>query len=396
MIRSRCTGICSVLLFSALLAALPQATGLAATNDDGSREELQRIKKEMREKKQGLKRADKQERSILSDLDGIDRVVQADRAELADQRQKLRAAEDSLRDVEKSHEAVLRELAGLKELYARRVRALYKMSRNGSAAGMLATAGTEDPFRRMRYLAVIARRDRRLMEDYGSALERLAAEQSEIAEKRLALVERNRRIEAEKTELEAQKFRKAGLLAGVRREKGLYEQTLRELEESSTSLWAMIRKAEEERKAANAETARSAQAGARRGDTARLSWPLEGEVLTRFGMQRHPQFKTMVFRRGIEIGAHEGDAVHAVGDRQVVFADWYKGYGKLMIIEHQPGFYTLYGNLSRLDAAKGARVSKGQVIGLAGDTGSLKGSKLYFEVRKNGEAQDPLLWLAKR
>ena len=119
-------------------------------------------------------------------------------------------------------------------------------------------------------------------------------------------------------------------------------------------------------------------------------------MLTRFGMQKHPQFKTMVFRRGIEISAREGEAVHAVGDGKVAFANWYKGYGNLVIIEHGPGFYTLYGNLSRLDLKENDRVAKGQVIGLAGETGSLKGSKLYFEVRRNGEAQDPLLWLAKR
>ena len=113
-------------------------------------------------------------------------------------------------------------------------------------------------------------------------------------------------------------------------------------------------------------------------------------------MQRHPQFGTMVYRRGIEIQAHEGEPVHAVRDGQVAYADWYKGYGKLMILDHGNGFYTLYGNLSRLDLNRGAQAVGGQVIGLAGDTGSLKGSKLYFEIRRNGEAQDPLLWLAKK
>jgi septal ring factor EnvC (AmiA/AmiB activator) len=113
-------------------------------------------------------------------------------------------------------------------------------------------------------------------------------------------------------------------------------------------------------------------------------------------MQRHPQFGTMVFRRGIEIQASEGESVRAVRDGQVAYADWYKGYGKLMILDHGNGFYTLYGNLSRLDLSRGAQAVGGQVIGLAGDTGSLKGSKLYFEIRRNGEAQDPLLWLAKK
>jgi septal ring factor EnvC (AmiA/AmiB activator) len=119
-------------------------------------------------------------------------------------------------------------------------------------------------------------------------------------------------------------------------------------------------------------------------------------VLTRFGTQHHPQFGTIVFRRGIEIEAHEGEPVRAVEGGNVAYADWYKGFGKLMILDHGSGFFTLYGNLSQLNLAKGDRVVKGQVVGLAGETGSMKGSKLYFEIRRNGEAQDPLAWLAKK
>ena len=80
----------------------------------------------------------------------------------------------------------------------------------------------------------------------------------------------------------------------------------------------------------------------------------------------------------------------------MVYADWYRGYGRLIIIDHGAGLYTLYGHLSRLDVNGGAQVAKEQVIGLAGDTGSLRGTKLYFEIRRNGEAEDPLSWLAKR
>jgi septal ring factor EnvC (AmiA/AmiB activator) len=130
--------------------------------------------------------------------------------------------------------------------------------------------------------------------------------------------------------------------------------------------------------------------------TVRFPWPVAGQVLTRFGMQRHPQFKTMIFRRGIEIGAREGDTVRAINDGQVAFADWYKGYGKLLIVEHAEGLYSLYGNLEQIALAKGDRVSKGQAVGLVGETGSLKGPKLYFEIRYKGEAQDPLAWLTKQ
>ena len=389
--------VIAIIAFTLVLSAVTGAGYAAADEAAGNKKELQRIKREMRDKKKEIKRADKKARSILTELDRIDRDIQAAKAGLAEQQIQLREAEASLQDIEKSNARISSDLVGLKRSYAGRVRALYKMSRSGYATSVLASDGPDDGLKRIKYLGIITERDRVLAREYGSALNALAVRQAGISEKKEAILGRKRTIEAEETELQSRKRKKATLLASVREEKGLYEQTLRELEESSVSLWAMIKKAEQERKAAKAvrpshpKAARDAGSG-----EGRFPWPAAGRVLTRFGMQRHPQFKTMVFRRGIEISVREGEPVRAVSDGQVAYADWYKGYGKLVIIEHGPGFYTLYGNLSRLDLNKGDPVNRGQVLGLAGETGSLKGAKLYFEIRRNGEAQDPLAWLAKR
>ncbi len=365
----------------------------ADTAADGKKE-LQRLKQEMQQKKDQLRRADRKERSILSELDRMDRAIHAGKAELAAQQKELREAEASLHDAQENNAELSKELAGLKDMYGRRLRALYKMSRNGYAAGALAADGPADGVKRVRYLSIIAERDQALIHNFGKALAELTEQQSQMNGKKQQLLERRQAIEAKKTELEGRKKKKALILASVREQKGLYENTLRELEESSAGLWAMVKREEQERKPdPNPAPRRPVSTGA---DPNRLPWPLEGQVLTRFGMQRHPQFKTMVFRRGIEIAAREGESVRAVSGGKVAFAEWYKGYGNLVIIEHGREFYTLYGNLSRLDVKKDDPVTRGQVIGLAGDTGSLKGSKLYFEMRRNGEAQDPLLWLARR
>jgi septal ring factor EnvC (AmiA/AmiB activator) len=384
-------------LFILILLMLIVGSHASHAEDRARQQELDRIKREMSEKKKKIKQADRKERSILSSLDKIDRDIASGAAELADQQKQLRESEDALRGVEQRNSEIVHELAGLKRSYAQRLRAMYKMSRTNYAAAVLTAEGAGGPVKRVKYLSIVAERDRSVMREYGSALDRLAAKQAEIAEKKEDILGRKRSVEAKRAELETQRQKKAGILAGVRQEKGLYEQTLRELEESSAALWVMIKQDEQERKAAKAavppakESARGSAAG-----QSRLPWPVDGQVLTRFGKQRHPQFGTMVFRRGIEIAAREGESVQAVESGEVAYADWYKGYGKLLIVDHGNGFYTLYGNLSRLNLTKGERVVKGQVIGLAGDTGSLKGAKLYFEIRKNGEAQDPLTWLAKR
>ncbi len=364
--------------------------------DEGAdKQELQRINRELLQKKKEISRTKRKERSIISELDKIDRDIQSGSAELAEQQKRLRETEAAFRENDQSNAETVRKLAGLKHAYAQRLRALYKMHKSGNT-GLLSADSLGGALKRFRYLSMIAERDRMVIKEYGDTLERLAIRQTEIAGLKQDLLVRKRSIEVKKASLEAQKRRKAEILANVRKEKGLYEQTVRELEESSANLWAMIKRSEQEKK--DKKTTASAPIPGETSlssDRAKLPWPVSGQVLTRFGMQRHPQFGTMVFRRGIEISARIGDTVRAVSDGTAAYADWYKGYGNLVILEHGNGFYTLYGNLSNLETRKGDRVAKGQAIGQAGDTGSMRGAKLYFEIRRNGEAQDPLLWLSK-
>ncbi len=375
-------------------AAAPPARGADTAAD---RKKLQRIKREMQEKKREIKKADRKERSVLAELEKIDKGIQAGMSELTDQQGRLQNAEAALRDVERNASLLRQELDSAKGVYRSRVRALYKMgSRN--AASVFALGGFQDALRRMKYLTAVAERDREIIVKYGETLDLLARRQEEIAGRKDDIERRKRAAEQKRAELEASKRSKREMLASVRKQKALYEQTIDELEEASTNLWAMIRKAEEQKKARQ-RTARTQQAPQPRTSVApkgRFPWPVAGDVVMRFGAQNHPQFGTRVFKRGIEIGARAGDEVRAVNDGQVAYADWYRGFGKLMIIEHGPGLHTLYGHLGRIDANKGDVIRSGQVIGTVGSTGTQEGAKLYFELRSKGEAQDPLQWLTRK
>jgi septal ring factor EnvC (AmiA/AmiB activator) len=375
------------------LLALPAAGYGQDASTDGSRE-LERIKREMGEQRKALKRVDRKERSVLVDLDRIDRDIASGEAAVREQQQVLDRGESTLREIEGAAGTITREIGGLRTAYGARLRALYKM-RHGLSELVLGANSPGSLVKQFKYLAMIAERDRVLIRDYGDALSRLTQQQKDIAARRIELLGQRRAVLDRRNELEGAKRKKALLLAGVRQKKSVYEQTLRELEESSASLWALIKRDEADRRTQSGQEAPAPPS--RSVDTReRLPWPLGGKVLSPFGMQRHPQFGTMIFRRGIDIEAREGDDVRAVESGQVAFADWYKGYGRLVIVDHGNGLYSLYGNLSRLGFAKGDRVGRGQVIGQAGASGGLKSGALYFELRKNGEAQDPFLWLAKR
>jgi murein hydrolase activator len=107
----------------------------------------------------------------------------------------------------------------------------------------------------------------------------------------------------------------------------------------------------------------------------------------------NPRFNTVTVQKGIDIRAAEGAEVHAIGTGSVVFSGWLKGYGNLVIVDHGSAFHSLYAHLSNSQVDVGTAVEEGEKIGQVGDTGSLKGSYLYFEIRKGGQAVDPLPWL---
>jgi septal ring factor EnvC (AmiA/AmiB activator) len=123
---------------------------------------------------------------------------------------------------------------------------------------------------------------------------------------------------------------------------------------------------------------------------------VDGSVISFFGRQKHPTFNTYVQRKGIEIRATEGSLIHAVMQGTVVYADWLKGYGLVIILDHANGFFSLYAHASKILTAVGAQVTANQAIGETGDTGMTKENTLYFELREGAEAVDPLQWLTKR
>ena len=118
--------------------------------------------------------------------------------------------------------------------------------------------------------------------------------------------------------------------------------------------------------------------------------------MTFFGRQKHQTFDTYINRKGIEIRTSEGSAIRAVSSGTVVYADWLKGYGLVVILDHKNGLFSLYAHASKLLVKKGESVKTGRVIGETGETGITAESTLYFELRKGTEPVDPLIWLVKR
>jgi septal ring factor EnvC (AmiA/AmiB activator) len=124
--------------------------------------------------------------------------------------------------------------------------------------------------------------------------------------------------------------------------------------------------------------------------------PVEADIKQHFGRVLDPKFQTATFRSGIDFGAPAGARVQSVGAGFVRFAGWFRGYGRIVIIDHGDAFHSISGHLDEIFVGVGDPIDAGQAIGTVGETGSLGGPSLYFELRRSGEAIDPEVWFGNR
>jgi septal ring factor EnvC (AmiA/AmiB activator) len=200
-----------------------------------------------------------------------------------------------------------------------------------------------------------------------------------------------RAAKLKRQELETEARKSSTLVQEIRKNRATYQQTLSELSESAEELQRLMNKI------ITQEWVLPAAFVPLYEQRGRLPWPLEGRVITAFGFEQHPEFKTVVMNKGVEISpAKDKSLILAVHPGKVVYADYFEGYGNLLIIDHGMTYYTLYGHCSEFLAAVGDMVRTGQPVAVVGDTGSLKGECLYFEVRYRTKALDPLQWLKRR
>lgn len=128
----------------------------------------------------------------------------------------------------------------------------------------------------------------------------------------------------------------------------------------------------------------------------RLTWPTIGRILVPYGPYLDEQLGTETQSNGWIMNAPHGAPVRAVFPGRVVFAGWYTGYGNLVIVDHGAQHHSLYAHLSSLSIAQGKPVEQGQILGMVGDTSSLRGPQLYFEFRIKRKPVDPAQWLREK
>jgi septal ring factor EnvC (AmiA/AmiB activator) len=368
---------------------LGQAAAQAGRSASDPKRELEELNRQLDQKKRQQQATARKEQSVLGALEGLDHRVHIGRRQMAILDRQIREQSRAVKQLDDDVTQLEERVGALRQSVAARLRAVYVSGVDGEWAMLFGAGDYQDLLARLDGLQRIAASESALMADY-------AQRRNELADTLRAQRDASERLNRERRQLagvlddvNGARAAKRTLLAKVRTERTVTTKAITELEESAKQLQALLKQLE--REAAKRKTdGRLAQA------KGRLPWPYDGAVIGLFGRQRHSQYNTNIFRRGIEIKAREGDGVKAVYQGVVVYADWFKGYGLVVVLDHGDHYYTLYAHLGKADVRVGEAVTVGQAIGVVGETGLSDEQTLYFELRHHGTPLDPLTWLKKR
>ncbi len=347
-------------------------------------DQIRKIEEELSREREQYVKFDVKEKNLLGQLSEIEKRIAEKRGLLVSIRKRIQDRRSELEVKQEKLERLEIEADDVRSRLGGRVVAYYKYARRGYVK-LLATARDLDELRkRMYYLRIIMERDRLLLQRMLGVLSEHRA-QVEAVDEKLRVVTRLEQEESEQLALMKEELeKKVLLLMKIHREKEFYETAVQELRAAARSL-------KETLDDLDGRPERNVRLDSDFDDfKGMLQPPFEGKVIENY----HPLGTGSVLtHKGVFIQGESGGAVKAVYDGRVDYSGWLKGYGQIIIIAHGSRYFSVCAHLSERRVEKGDLVRRGDVIGLAGASGSLSGPGLYFELREAGEPIDPMAWL---
>jgi septal ring factor EnvC (AmiA/AmiB activator) len=359
----------------------------AAFAQGASDAELERLRAAIEERRERVAAFEREERSLFDAIEAADGAAREVTRALRDAQRHASGAEKDAQARDAELTEVRTRLYRTRELVARRAVALYKAGEVGPIQLVFSAGSLRDRIARIQALQLLLDHDEALLARFTE--ERNGLARARIAAHRAGVVrnEAHAALLARRAELEAERRARRALLEDVRRSRARERALLNELEAAARELEAKL------------EGLALDPGGPLPGETpfadlrGGLRPPVAGRVLRRFGRVLDAEYRTETFRKGVDFAVERGEPVYAVAAGEVRFAGWFAGYGRMVILDHGDGYFTVSGHLDEIAAELGEVLAAGDPIGSAGETGSLTGPRLYFEIRQGAEALDPADWL---
>jgi septal ring factor EnvC (AmiA/AmiB activator) len=384
-----------IIIVAAFVLATVPVRALAAQEASAEeigqyQQELSQIKEELRQSRAGAAEIEREEQTVLKELDELngtvdelEQQIEAGEARIATNRAAAEKIQSELGPYEKRYAQSRQELEQwLRLLCNRREPTMFEVILNDIPQSQIT--------RRREIISLLVKRE-------AESFKRVQELRSAVLERREALARRAEwdalyyeTVTRQAERSRGKKSRRETLLAQIREEKNIFQAAINDMDASARELHELLE--------TQGQNARTVLAGAVpfREMKGLLLWPADGEVTAGFGRVRNQESTTYTRHVGLDIAAAAESPIRAIHDAVVVYNDWFGGYGKLVILDHGGGYSSVYAHCSEMLVNTGDKVRGGQPIALVGETGSLRGPYLYFEIREQGQPVDPTLWLQRR
>jgi septal ring factor EnvC (AmiA/AmiB activator) len=350
------------------------------------KEKLKDLEKEVAKKKKNIRKYEAREYSIIKKINEIDRYLDQKNKELAiyesnlaqNQKQKAKANAEILK-LEKEINQNLDRLKG-------RLRVIYKSGGIGLVKVIFSSHSISQLLQSITLMRYVVQSDAEILEIFRQKYNSYQEKIKELEEYNSRVNLYKKRALQVKDTLVRQKKEKKSLLDSVKKDKSRQASLLKDLEKQSEALHRIIENGI--RGTINCDDFVKMKG--------HLIWPVQGSVLVPFGLQYDSSLNRKVLNNGIDIKASFGSDIVSVAPGKVIYAGWFLGYGKMVIIDHGNGYNTIYAHASNIFVREGQSIKTGEKIAAVGDTDSFRGPELYFEVRHRGRPYNPLSWLGRR
>jgi septal ring factor EnvC (AmiA/AmiB activator) len=368
-----------------MLVAWPQAIAADDAEARAKAAQLEQLRTRIGKLKGELKDVRGTRDAQQAALEKTDKAISSISATLRATRGRVKAAEKQLSTLEKKQQAEQRKLAATRTQLEKEIRASYMAGRQERVKLLL---NQEDPAsvgRMLVYQGYFTRARASRMQEYKEVLAQLQESKRSVQEQRTGLELLYGEQQSQSDTLAVEQARQREVLVQIERQLGDKADELKTLEQDEQRLSKLV----ESLRRALADIPLGKLDQPLKSLKGKLAWPVTGRLSRNYG-ERLGVSKTR--SRGVLIATRPDTDVRAIAKGRVAFADWLRGFGLLMIIEHGDGYMSLYGQNNSLYKGVGEWVGRGEVIAAAGSSGGQQQSGLYLELRKNGRPIDPAVW----
>ena len=326
------------------------------------------IKEIKREKTERVKELNK----LNSNLNAVQQSLDSINAEIASTEEQIAYTEMEIANKQRDYD-------GRMAIFNLRLKEMYQYGEVNFLEVLLQSSSLSDFLTRFEYLKYIANNDKKLLDEV-TAMKSTLEDQKKSLDSMKVSLEANKKTQLEKSaELAAATQAQQQLVNQINSDLNAQFEILEDLEAESKAIASQI-KAIQAKNSSNNTSAPGAYV-----------WPCPSSrlITSEYGYRIHPIQGTKKMHTGIDIGAKSGTDIVASAGGTVIMAQYYGGYGNCVIVDHGGGVSTLYAHMSKIGVSNGQKVSAGQSIGKVGSTGNSTGPHLHFEVRINGNTQNP-------